>query len=126
MAEWSAGQRVRLVQDHRAPDRPALRVKIGDVVTLGKNDEETWPAFIWAVDAAGVGGWVPERYFRRLDEAGAAEVVHDYDTTELSADEGSVVEVVDVDVDSGWLWCRADDGAVGWVPILALEQLEPR
>ncbi|MDM4721876.1 SH3 domain-containing protein [Micromonospora sp. WMMA1363] len=101
-----------------------MKVKIGDVVTLGKKDEQTWPAFIWAVDAAGIGGWVPERYFRRIGAADAAEVVRGYDTTELSADAGSVVKVLDVDVESGWLWCRADNGAAGWVPILALEDAE--
>lgn len=113
---WHVGQRVCLQQAHRPPARPALQVRAGELVTVGDNDE-TWPAFIWTENADGVGGWVPERHLRRTGAGDAAEVMRGYDTTELAADADAVVTVVEVDEESGWLWCRADNGATGWVPI---------
>jgi hypothetical protein len=124
---WYVGQRVRLREDHRPPPRAALRVREGERVTVGRNDE-TWPAFIWTENSAGVGGWVPERHLRRGGEGAAAEMLRDYDTTELSVDAGAVIAVVEVDEPSGWLRCRAGDGdrdgGTGWVPVRALEPLD--
>jgi len=120
---WYVGQRVCLKQDHGAPARPPLRVRPGDSVTLGRTDG-TWPAFIWTENSDGVGGWVPHWHVRRTGEGEAAEVIRGYDTTELSAGVGTVVEVVEVDEESGWLRCRAGDGGVGWVPVLALEPVD--
>jgi SH3 domain len=117
---WQVGQRLRLQQDHRPPARAALKVRAGELVTLDHNDE-TWPAFIWTENADGVGGWVPERHLRRTGEGDAAEVMRDYDTTELSADADAVIAVVEVDEESGWLLCRADNGETGWVPVTAFE-----
>jgi uncharacterized protein YgiM (DUF1202 family) len=117
---WHVGQRVRLQHSHRPPARPPLKVRSGELVTVGDNDD-TWPAYIWTENSGGVGGWVPERHLRRTGEGGAAELLRDYDTTELSADAGAVVAVVEVDEESGWLCCRADDGQTGWVPINVLQ-----
>jgi len=111
---------VRLTQDHRPPPRAALQVQAGELVTVGDNDE-TWPAFIWTESSHGIAGWVPERHLRRTGDGDVAEVMRSYDTTELSADAGAVVEVVEVDEESGWLWCRAADGRAGWVPVKVLE-----
>jgi hypothetical protein len=100
-----------------------LKVRAGELVAVGNHDE-TWPAFIWTENSDGVGGWVPERHLRRTGKGDAAEVVRSYDTTELSADADAVIAVIEVDEESGWLWCRADDGGTGWVPINVLEPVE--
>ena len=40
-----------------------------------------------------------------------------YDTTELPAQPGDVLDVLEEDVQSGWLWCRNREGREGWVPV---------
>jgi len=109
--------RVRATREHRPPDRPALRVAPGDDVAVGELDDE-WPAFRWC-ESGGVGGWVPDRHLRRLG-GGRAVVVRAYDTTELAADPGDDLEVVERDDESGWLRCRDAHGAEGWIPVAAV------
>jgi len=97
---------------HQIPDRPALRVEVGDRVQVGDRDGD-WPAFVFVTAPAG-SGWVPEHH---LDRDGASAVVTEaYDTTELPTEEGQQLEVLREDLTSGWLWCRDENGHQGWVP----------
>lgn len=36
-----------------------------------------------------------------------------------------MVEVIEIDSLSGWLWCRAPDGREGWVPEKTVQALPP-
>ena len=54
---------------------------------------------------------------------GTAVVQVPHDTTELPTRVGEVLEVLTEDLLSGWLWCRADNGRQGWVPVAAVEDL---
>jgi hypothetical protein len=101
-----------LLLDHEPPDRPPLRVSVGDQVQVGERDDE-WPAFVF-VTAGGGTGWVPVRYI----EDGI--VVAAYDTTELRAAARDVVEVIVDDPESEWAWCRDARGDEGWIPHRAL------
>ncbi|MGZ0069413.1 SH3 domain-containing protein [Microbacterium arborescens] len=101
-----------LISDHEAPERPPLRIDPGDVVSVGAWDTE-WPAFVFVTTADG-SGWVPGRHIRI--EGSVGTVSTGYDTTELSQTKGNVVEVVVDDAESGWSWCRAEDGREGWIP----------
>jgi hypothetical protein len=93
-------------------------VDVGDRVNVGERDSE-WPAFVFVTTQKG-SGWVPERH---LDRQGAGAVVTEaYDTTELRTQEGEELEVLDEDLTSGWIWCRAKNGREGWVPQRALSQ----
>lgn len=97
---------------HRIPDRPPIRLEVGERVVLGERDSE-WPAFVF-VTAQNGSGWIPERH---VDRQGASGVITEaYDTTELATDEGEELEVLHEDLASGWLWCRATTGREGWVP----------
>jgi hypothetical protein len=105
---------------HEIPGRPPLRVEVGDRVKVGRRDGE-WPAFVFVTAEKG-SGWVPERH---LDRHAATAVVREaYDTTELPTEEGEELEVLREDLSSGWLWCRAKNGRVGWVPDKKLSRLE--
>lgn len=97
-----------LLVDHEPPARPPLQVAVGERVHVGRRDDE-WPAFVF-VTAEGGSGWVPARHV----EGGV--VVTAYDTTELRADAGDLVDVVADDVESGWAWCRDAGGQEGWIP----------
>jgi len=97
---------------HQIPERPPIRVRVGDRVVVGDRDSD-WPAFVFVTAEAG-SGWVPERH---LDRHGAgATVTEAYDTTELPTEEGQELEVLREDRAGGWLWCRAQSGREGWVP----------
>jgi hypothetical protein len=112
--------RVVAVEAHAIPERPPVGLEVGDVVTVGRRDDE-WPAFVFVTGERG-SGWVPARHLSA--DAGRAVVVTPYDTTELPTSAGDVLEVVARDDESGWLWCRASDGREGWVPSRTLEPLD--
>jgi hypothetical protein len=103
----------------QVPDRPPLRVAAGEEVSVGERDTK-WPAFVFVTTPRGA-GWVPARHLSRV--VGSAVVRAPYDTTELPLRVKDALEVVAEDVDSGWLWCRAEDGRAGWVPINTVEDI---
>lgn len=101
-----------LTADHEIPERATLVIEPGDEVQVGDRDTE-WPAFVFVMAAQGT-GWVPARH---LDIDGSHGTVRvGYDTTELPATSGEIVDVLDDDPESGWSWCRNADGREGWIP----------
>ena len=109
--------RARARISHDIPERPPIQLAPGEPVMVGDRDTD-WPAFVF-VTAAGGQGWVPARYLSA--DAGAAVVELGYDTTELAVATGQEVTVVERDDESGWWWCRTDNGSEGWVPVSVLE-----
>ncbi len=108
--------RARAPQGHEVPDRPPLILSEGESVTVGERNT-TWPSFVFVVASHGE-GWVPSRHLSA--DSGAAVVEVGYDTTELALVAGQEVSVLERDDESGWWWCLAHDGSVGWVPVNAL------
>ncbi|MEH6422409.1 SH3 domain-containing protein [Pseudomonas sp. CGJS7] len=108
-----------MLVDHRAPDRPAIRIARGDTLSLGERDHE-WPQFVWAVQADGLGGWAPASLFDR--DRGAATAQSDYDTVELDAAAGAVVRLHHELAQ--WWWASDAHGRQGWIPARALQLLE--
>jgi hypothetical protein len=102
---------------HVPSERPPITVFPGDSVTVGERDTD-WPAFVFVTAESGA-GWVPSRYLSA--ESGDARVLVAYDTTELATEAGDVVEIVERDDESAWLWCRDAAGREGWVPSRRLE-----
>ena len=111
-------KRARVIAEHRAPERLAIRVASGDRVTLGDRDTE-WPEFVWTALASGLGGWVPSALFDA--ERGQASALQDYDTKELEADAGE--ELVLHRELAGWWWAENARGRSGWIPARKLELL---
>ena len=101
---------------HQVPNRPPFILSKGDPVTVGERNTN-WPAFVFVVSSRGE-GWVPSRHLSADSGTSVAQV--DYDTTELALAAGQEVLVLERDDESGWWWCRADDGSLGWVPVNAL------
>ncbi|HNS39005.1 MAG: peptide-binding protein [Anaerolineae bacterium] len=94
-----------------------IRGAAGDRLALGHRDDE-FPGWIWAVDAAGRQGWVPESWLRIEGEGGI--LLRDYTAAELALEPGDVVsgELAE----SGWLWATTPDGRMGWAPLGHLEE----
>lgn len=109
--------RVTVRLSHEVPDRPPLRLAIGDQVIAGERDTQ-WSAFVFVTAAVGE-GWVPARHLS--GDSGIVIVSEAYDTTELAVGAGEEVEVVERDDESGWCWCRSDFGLEGWVPVAVLD-----
>ena len=105
---------------HVVPDRAPLSLCVGDVVQIGRRDTD-WPAFVFVTAEAG-SGWVPSRHLSA--SSGEAIVTQPYNTQELPTCRGQILEVIERDERSGWLWCRAGDGAEGWVPMRTLDEME--
>jgi hypothetical protein len=101
---------------HEIPDRPPLRLSVGQRVDVGDRDTE-WPEFVFVTAPQG-SGWVPARHLSA--PSGSAVVRTEYDTTELPTHLGEVLDVVAEDLASGWLWCRSREGLEGWVPLKTL------
>jgi hypothetical protein len=95
-------------------------VAVGEHVSAAEVDDE-WPEFVFVTCADG-SGWVPARYLS--SSSGPAVVQEAYDTTELPTQAGDLLQVVEEDAISGWLWCRSVDGREGWVPINTVEGSE--
>lgn len=106
--------RVVAVIAHQIPDRGPIRLQAGDEVEAGAERDLDWPEFVF-VHAAGGSGWVPARHLSAT--GGPATVTTPYGTAELPTDKGDVLEVLEEDAESGWLWCRGARGREGWVPI---------
>jgi len=110
--------RARTVAKHEIPERPPIRLDVGEPVIVGDRDTD-WPEFVF-VTTSGGSGWVPARHLS--SDHGAALVEVAYDTTELAVAAGEGVEVVERDDASGWWWCRNSDRAEGWVPSRVFEE----
>lgn len=106
------------VRAHEIPERPPVRLSIGQRVRVGERDLSTWPEFVFVTADSG-SGWVPARYLSA--DVGEAMVQMAYDTTELPTRAGDVLDVIEEDLRSGWLWCRSMSGDEGWVPVNTLE-----
>jgi Variant SH3 domain len=113
-------RRVIVRTPHEAPEEPPVWLSAGEQVRVGERHEE-WPEFVSVSCAGGGRGWVPARHLSQSH--GDAVVVEAYDTTELSTEEGDVLEVVYHDEPSRWMWCRSPGGDEGWVPDQTVEVL---
>ena len=102
---------IRVREGWRASYDPALRVAAGEPLVVGHRDDE-WPGWVWCL-AGGLGGWLPE------EVVGDGRARADFDTRELTAAEGDVLEPLGWR--SGWTWCRGRNGE-GWVPDRCLDR----
>jgi variant SH3 domain-containing protein len=114
-------RRVRARLAHAVPDRPPIRLAVGDEVDVGGRDTD-WPEFVFVTTSDG-SGWVPARYLSGL--SGRAVMQRAYDTSELETEAGEVLKVVVEDSRSGWVWCRSAGGREGWVPLNTLDGVSP-
>lgn len=112
-------RQVRAHTAHETPDRPPLRLNVGEEVRVGDRDTE-WPEFVFVTAPHG-SGWVPARQLS--EQSGSAVVRAAYDTTELRTQVNETLQVGTEDLESGWLWCRSGSGRYGWVPVKTVEEI---
>src|SRR4051812_2461279 len=80
-------RQVRTARRHEIPQRPPLRLSVGQHAHAGERDG-TWPEFVFVTAEHG-SGWVPAR--RPSSDSGPVVVTTSYDTTELATRAGDVL-----------------------------------
>jgi Variant SH3 domain len=101
----------RANSDYEDQDTHPLKLAVGDVVQTGKKDQ-TWPGWIWAMDAQGNDGYIPEDILESTGQ-GSSRVLEDFDPRVLKIKRGDRLE--SVKRIHGWHWCRNDSSEEGWV-----------
>lgn len=97
--------------DYEEKDRTPIRLATGDEVTVGEPDR-AWPGWVWATDAEGHSGYVPEEFLSR-DEENRLVMNEAYDPTVLTVARGD--RLTSLRQIHGWHWCQREDGTTGWV-----------
>ena len=97
--------------DYEEKDSDPIELSAGDEVTVGPVDR-AWPGWVWAEDARGRRGYVPEKILEPLGE-GRFALMEDFNPSVLAVKRGDSLESLE-QID-GWHWCRNESGAEGWV-----------
>ena len=104
-----------VIRDHVAAYPEPLIVKNGEELSITTKQSE-WPGWLWCVNSADRGGWVPEAWINRTEDesGGGGRMLRDYDAAELNAHIGErlIIELAE----AGWLWCIKEPGERGWIP----------
>lgn len=101
----------RANSDYEDHDTHPLKLAVGDLVKTGAKDQ-TWPGWIWAVDAHGNDGYIPEEILEAGSD-GLSRVISGFDPRVLKIKRGDRLE--STHRIHGWHWCRNDSGIEGWV-----------
>jgi len=109
----------RIIKPHVASYDNPLKAKAGESFLITDKKSE-WPGWIWCISGDGQAAWLPTAWL--AIEGGQARLERDYDSAELSVREGEMVEIIEEE--AGWLWCKSEEGASGWIPAAAIARLE--
>ncbi len=114
-----SGRRGKIRHAYESVFPEPLIAAAGETLILEDRKAE-WPGWLWGVHSCGRAGWVPEVFVEREDHHGTLH--RDYDATELTVTVGqAVTPLLEY---CGWLRCRTESGALGWVPAECVEIVE--
>jgi Variant SH3 domain len=97
--------------DYEEKDRKPIKLIEGDEVLVGLADK-AWPGWVWATDAHGKDGYIPEGILKSLGE-GRFQVVENFNPHVLCIKRGDQLE--SLKQVHGWHWCKNLRGEEGWV-----------
>ena len=112
---------VKVVKNHKGEFHVPLIAKKGEIVE-GQERKTEWEGWLWCQNSSGVNGWVPKTYLESTTESEQFQFLKDYNSRELTVDEGQ--EVIVLDEESGWAWVRTPLGDEGWIPLESLQDLK--
>ena len=104
--------KARVIVDYDALSVSQIAGQAGDKIAIIEERTTNVAGWVWGINAAGQGGWVPEAYLDR--QGSAARLRCDYDAVELTVRVGDRLEVHKTE--SGFHWVTHEDGRQGWVP----------
>lgn len=109
----------RVVKDYQAEFPDPIAVDAGEAFrvsarTSAWENNPVW-MWVWCTDQRGKSGWVPKNIIQ-MEADGQTGTTHAaYDASELTVTAGQELTVEQEE--SGWFWCRDEQGRHGWVPI---------
>ncbi len=114
---------LKVIKNHTSEFQTPLIAVKGEIVE-GEKRETEYKGWLWCRNNAGVNAWVPETYLEKVSEPGQFQFLKDYNSRELTIDEGQ--EVIVLDEDSEWAWVRTTLGEEGWIPLDSLQDLKDK
>ncbi|WP_299738039.1 SH3 domain-containing protein [uncultured Roseobacter sp.] len=105
--------RYRVTSDWKAAYPDPIVLSAGEELWLtGKSD--TWDGYVWvwARNQRGKEGWIPDTLVQSRAVKTYANA--DFSAVELTCHRGE--ELLALGETHGWILCRAQNGAEGWVP----------
>ncbi|MHA2177513.1 MAG: SH3 domain-containing protein [Candidatus Thorarchaeota archaeon] len=114
---------VKVIKNHKSEFQVPLIAKEGDIVE-GKERETEYEGWLWCQNTSGVHAWVPKTYLEQTSNSGQYQFLKDYNSHELTVDEGQ--EVIVLNEESGWAWARTPLGDEGWIPLENLQDLKDK
>jgi hypothetical protein len=114
---------VKVIKNHKSEFQVPLIAKEGDIVE-GKERETEYEGWLWCRNRSQVEAWVPKTLLESTLESGHFQFLKDYNSRELTIDEGQ--EVIVLNEESGWAWVRTTLGDEGWIPLENLQDLIDR
>ena len=102
---------------HRSSFPDPIQFSPGDLLDLGKRDEE-YPGWIWVRDLSGREGVAPE-CFSDAATNGRGVALEQYDSTELDTSVGE--QVTCIRELCSWVWVESEQGKHGWIPAKTID-----
>jgi len=105
-------KRAKVKREYSSSYTDAIRFKDEDEVIVEDRQSE-WEGWIWCRRSDGIARWVPESYVERDNMTGTMR--RDYSARELTIAVGD--ELIILEEECGWVWCRNGQNELGWVLI---------
>lgn len=108
-----------VVEAHNSMFLNPLILSKGDIVNVGKEDEE-FPGWVWCTTSVNNSGWIPLTLLEIKNNS--AVLKKDYNATELNVVIDQTLKVFYED--ANWAWCETGEGLLGWVPVNKIKYLD--
>lgn len=103
-----------VIENYEVAYTNPIRLRIGDKVQITKRETNPdWLGWVFCIDKNGISGWVSKNYLKI--EGSSAEVLKNYDASELAVTAGE--QVYCLMTEFGWAWVRNNQKLEGWVPV---------
>ncbi|MFH1728317.1 MAG: SH3 domain-containing protein [Pseudomonadota bacterium] len=103
--------KIKVIKNYTSAYPNPIKVKLNEMVEI-KEKETDWEGWLWCKNKNDIEGWVPEKIIKR--EGNIGKVLRDYEATELTVAAGE--ELMFLEEESGWLFCKNSQNQKGWVP----------
>ena len=111
--------RCRVIKNYTSAFPEPLILEKGEKLRI-ENKKSEWAGWSWCITEKGDKGWIPENYLKICNNN--AELLEDYNATELSAVKGQIFQVEKEEC--GWVWVTSENGEYGWIPQDNIEIIE--
>jgi uncharacterized protein YraI len=121
----SAERKCRVVRDYQAQFSDPISVEAHEPFAVSERsepweDNPEW-MWVWCTDQRGKSGWVPKNIIQMEADGKTGTTQAAYNARELTVNAGQ--ELIVEQEESGWFWCRDQQGEHGWVPISHVMEL---